>query len=41
MGKHYRLFTDRLEATVPVRSSQEKEIELETKLQQYFLMEVD
>ena len=41
MGKHYRLFTDRLEATVPVRSSQEMEIELETKLQQYLLLELD
>ena len=41
MGKHYRLFTDRLEATVPLRSSQEIEVELETKLQQYLLLKLD
>jgi hypothetical protein len=37
----YGLFTDRLEATVPLRSSQEIEVELETKLQQYLLLELD
>ncbi len=41
MGKHYGLFTDRLEATVPVRSSQEIEVELEKKLQQYLLLKLD
>ena len=35
MGKHYGLFTDRIEAVVPVRSSEEIQIKLEAKLQQY------
>jgi phage terminase small subunit len=39
MGKHYGLFTDRIEAVVPVRSSEEIQIELEAKLQQYLLPE--
>ena len=37
----YGLFTDRLEATVPLRSSQEIEVELETKLQQYLLLKLN
>ena len=32
MGKHYGLFTDRIEAVVPVRSAEEIQIELEEKL---------
>jgi hypothetical protein len=32
MGKHYGLFTDRIEAVVPARSSEEIQIELEEKL---------
>ena len=39
MGKHYGLFTDRIEAVVPVRSSEEIQIELEAKLQQLLLPE--
>ena len=33
MGKHYGLFTERIEAVVPERSSEEIQIELEAKLQ--------
>jgi hypothetical protein len=32
MGKHYGLFTDRIEAVVPERSAEEIQIELEEKL---------
>ena len=32
MGKHYGLFTDRIEAVVPKRSAEEIQIELEEKL---------
>ena len=32
MGKHYGLFTDRIEAVVPERSAEEIEIQLEEKL---------
>ena len=32
MGKHYGLFTDRIEAVVPERSAAEIQIELEEKL---------
>ncbi|MDC0178490.1 terminase small subunit [Woeseiaceae bacterium] len=32
MGKHYGLFTERIEAVVPKRSSEEIQIELEEKL---------
>ena len=39
MGKHYGLFTDRIEAVVPARSSEEIQIELEAKLQQLLLPE--
>jgi len=39
MGKHYGLFTDRIEAVVPPRSSEEIQLELEAKLQQFFLSE--
>ena len=39
MGKHYGLFTDRIEAVVPARSSEEIQIELEAKLQQFLLPE--
>jgi hypothetical protein len=39
MGKHYGLFTDRTEAVVPERSSEEIQIELEVKLQQLLLPE--
>ncbi len=39
MGKHYGLFTDRIEAVVPERSAEEIQIELEAKLQQYLLPE--
>ena len=39
MGKHYWLFTDRIEAVVPERSSEEIQIELEAKLQQLLLPE--
>jgi hypothetical protein len=35
MGKHYGLFTDRLEAVVAERSSEEIQIKLEAKLQQF------
>jgi hypothetical protein len=40
MGKHYGLFTDRIEAVVPVRSSEGIQIKLEAKLQQFLLPEV-
>jgi hypothetical protein len=40
MGKHYGLFTDRIEAVVPARSSEEIQLELEAKLQQFLLPEV-
>ena len=39
MGKHYGLFTDRLEAVVPVRSAEEITAAIEEKLQQYLLPE--
>jgi len=39
MGKHYGLFTDRIEAVVPERSSEGIQIELEAKLQQFLLPE--
>ena len=39
MGKHYGLFTERIEAVVPERSSEEIQIELEAKLQQLLLPE--
>ena len=39
MGKHYGLFTKRIEAVVPERSSEEIQIELEAKLQRYLLPE--
>ena len=39
MGKHYGLFTDRIEAVVPQRSAAEIQIQLEEKLQQYLLPE--
>ena len=39
MGKHYGLFTERIEAVVPERSSEEIQIELEAKLQQFLLPE--
>ena len=39
MGKHYGLFTDRIEAVAPPRSSGEIQLELEAKLQQFFLPE--
>jgi hypothetical protein len=39
MGKHYGLFTDRIEAVVPVRSAAEIQIKLEAKLQQFLLPE--
>ena len=40
MGKHYGLFTDRIEAVTPVRSAAEIQIKLEAKLQQYLRPEV-
>jgi len=40
MGKHYGLFTDRIEAVVPVRSAAEITAELEEKLQQFLLPEI-
>ena len=40
MGKHYGLFTDRIEAVVPVRSAAEIQTKLEAKLQQFLLPEV-
>ena len=40
MGKHYGLFTDRIEAVVPVRSAEEITAAIEEKLQQYLLPEV-
>jgi len=40
MGKHYGLFTDRLEAVVPVRSAEEITAAIEEKLQQFLLPEV-
>ena len=39
MGKHYGLFTERIEAVVPERSSEEIQLELEAKLQQFLLPE--
>ncbi len=39
MGKHYGLFTDRIEAVVPERTSEEISAALEEKLQQYLLPE--
>ena len=39
MGKHYGLFTDRIEAVVPQRSAAEIQIQLEEKLQQLLLPE--
>jgi hypothetical protein len=39
MGKHYGLFTDRIEAVVTERSSKEIQIKLEAKLQQFLLCE--
>ena len=39
MGRHYGLFTDRIEAMVPERSAEEIEIQLEEKLQQFLLPE--
>ena len=39
MGKHYGLFTDRMEAVVPERSAEEIEIQLEEKLKQCLLPE--
>ena len=39
MGKHYGLFTDRIEAVVPERSPEEIAAELEKRLQQYLLPE--
>ena len=39
MGKHYGLFTDRIEAVVPQRSAEEIEIQLEEKLKQFLLPE--
>ena len=36
MGKHYGLFTDRIEAVVPERSAEEIQIELEEKLTSLF-----
>ena len=40
MGKHYAMFTDRIEAVVTERSSEEIQVKLEAKLQQYLLPEV-
>ena len=37
MGKHYGLFTYRLEAVVPVRSAEEITAAIEEKLQQFLL----
>tara|TARA_B110001454_G_C12305747_1_gene261465 strand:+ start:63 stop:188 length:126 start_codon:yes stop_codon:yes gene_type:complete len=39
MGKHYGLFTDRIEAVVPARSAAEIQIQLEEKLKQFLLPE--
>jgi serine/threonine protein kinase HipA of HipAB toxin-antitoxin module len=39
MGKHYGLFTDRIEAVAPERSAEEIEIQLEEKLKQFLLPE--
>jgi hypothetical protein len=39
MGKHYGLFTDRIEAVVPERSAAEIQIQLEEKLKQFLLPE--
>ena len=39
MGKHYGLFTDRIEAVVPVRSAEEITAAIEAKLQQFLLPE--
>ena len=40
MGKHYGLFTDRIETVVPVRSAEEITAAIEEKLQQFLLPEV-
>jgi hypothetical protein len=37
MGKHYGLFTDRIEAVVPERSPEERQMERTAKLQQFLL----
>ena len=39
LGKHYGLFTDRIEAVVPQRSAAEIQIQLEEKLKQLLLPE--
>ena len=39
MGKHYGLFTDRIEGVVPERSPEEISAALEEKLQQFLLPE--
>ena len=39
MGKHYGLFTDRIEAVVPVRSAEEITAAIEEKQQQFLLPE--
>jgi hypothetical protein len=39
-AEHYGLFTDRIEAVVPVRSSEGIQIKLEAKLQQYLPPEI-
>jgi hypothetical protein len=39
MGKHYGLFTDRIEAVGTERSAAEIQIKLEAKLQQFLLPE--
>ena len=39
MGKHYGLFTERIEAVPPERSAEEIQIELTAKLQQFLLPE--
>ena len=41
MGKHYGLFTDRIEAVVPERSPEEISAALEAKLQQFLLPETN
>ena len=40
MGKHYGLFSDRIEAVVTERSAAEIQIKLEAKLQQFLLPEI-
>ena len=39
MGKHYGLFTERIEAVVPERPAEEISAALEEKLKQFFLPE--